>query len=72
MTAARAGTFFKREFREHVGRSTSCICTFDGPDPGCNVGYSLWTCATRPQVPVVQSLEMREMLRPPHPRATAR
>jgi hypothetical protein len=59
-------------YRDHAGRSLTCGCSLVAPDKDCNLGTALYSLLTRPQEPVHHELCLREMLNPPHPRASAR
>ena len=43
--AGPAVSYILAEYREHVGAGTKCGCNFDGPDYGCDKGYSLYHAA---------------------------
>ena len=59
-------------FRDHAAHSLTCGCSLAKPDKDCDLGTALYSLLTRPQEPVHQELELREMLTPPHPRASYR
>lgn len=70
----RADALFLEQFREHAGTYTNppCGCSLDGPDRDCDVGHALFRVGTRNGDPVSSGCFLREMVNPPHPRASHR
>lgn len=59
-------------YRDHAAYSLTCGCSLATPDIDCDLGAALYSLRTRPQEPVHHEVFLREMLNPPHPRASAR
>lgn len=59
-------------YRDHATTSLVCGCSVAAPDPDCANGLALYALLTKPQEPFHMELCLREMLNPPHPRASYR